>query len=231
MSLIAYTHRASATFAGKNGRIAIQSGPSGPRGPRFFRRSADTAVTCGSSRAATPTSAYPAFSRSAKRILFTKLVDHGGDVAGDVFVMRSDGSHQRNLTDNPAYDTSAELLARTACGSCSRAIGPATTSSSSCMRMGATSAASLMTRLDNDDPVFFPSGRKIAFEVFSGGNGDIFTMRLNGKHRHRLTHNSRFEYLPRRVAERREDRLQRGARQRRTGPVRDPRPTAHTGNV
>ena len=167
MSLIASTHRASATFAGKDGRIAIQS-DRGTEGTQIFTINGHG----GDVRQLTHSDTYvtlPAFSRSGKRILFTQLVDHGGDLDGDVFVMRSNGSHQRNLTDNPAYDTSASFSPN---GNRILFESDRTGHDQLFIMHADGSHQHRITHdsLDNDDPVFFPSGRKIAFEVFSGGN-------------------------------------------------------------
>ena len=44
---------------------------------------------------------YPSWSPDGKKIVFRKII---GDMNSEVFVADSDGSNQRNLTNNPAFD-------------------------------------------------------------------------------------------------------------------------------
>jgi TolB protein len=46
------------------------------------------------------------------------------------------------------------------------------------------------------DAVFFPNGRKIAFDRTVGRQGDIYTVHLDGSHQRRLTDNSKYDYYP-----------------------------------
>ncbi len=184
---------APASFAGKNGRLAIQSDRGGD-GDQIFTANPGG----GDVRQLTHSSSYvtlPAFSRSATRILFTKITGVDPNLAGDIFVMRSDGTRQKNLTQSSAAEFSAsfspdgrhilfesdrtgkdQIYLMKADGSHQRRI--------------------VSDPHDNDDPVFFPSGKKIAFTRYANGSSELYTMRLDGTHRHRITKNSRFDYYP-----------------------------------
>ncbi|MGH2974699.1 MAG: TolB family protein [Solirubrobacterales bacterium] len=185
--------RAPASFAGKNGRLAIQSDRGGD-GDQIFTANPGG----GDLNQVTHSSTYvtlPAFSRSATRIVFTKITGVDPNQAGDIFVMRSDGSHQKNLTQTPASEYSAsfspdgrhilfesdrtgkdQLYLMKADGSDQRRI--------------------ISDPHDNDDPVFFPSGEKVAFTRYANGSSEIYTVRLDGTHLHRVTVNSRPDYFP-----------------------------------
>jgi TolB protein len=185
--------RAPASFPGKNGRLAIQS-DRGTEGNQIFTVNPGG----GGIQQLTHTSNYvtlPAFSRSGDRIAFTEIVDDGSQRAGDIFVMRSDGSHQRNLTKDPSSDYSPSFSP----DSKKILFESDGTGNDQIYLMNADGTHQhriIRSSHDDDDPVFFPSGRKIAFTRYAGGSSEIFTARLDGTHQRQLTDNSRLDYYP-----------------------------------
>jgi Tol biopolymer transport system component len=91
------------------------------------------------------------FSPNGRRILFDS--DRTGH--DQVFIMRADGTHQRRIT----HDS-----------------------------------------LETDDPVFFPSGNKIAFTAYNTPSPScksaIFVMKLDATHRHRITDKTHCQFYP-----------------------------------
>ena len=121
------------------------------------------------------------------RILFDRRVAEPSDY--DILTMRTNGSHQRALTHNPAddygpfpspngrkivfnsdRDGNHEIFIMRADGSHQRQL---------------THTPSLV---NNALPSFSPNGKRIAFASDRDGNSEIFTMRANGSHVHQLTH-------------------------------------------
>ena len=86
---------ASATFPGKNGKVAYRADHGTDTNYRIYIRTksggAETALTPDGTDASNPT-----FTADGSRIVFQK--------GGDIWIMWSDGTHKRNLTQTPLVD-------------------------------------------------------------------------------------------------------------------------------
>jgi TolB protein len=130
----------------------------------------------------------PDFSPTRKKIAFVT----GPPFHRDVYVMRPDGTHQQNLTGNPADDSRPSFSPdgeRIAFAS-----GAGNDAEIFVMRVDGTHRSQL-THNSSDDaaPSFSPNGRRIAFESDRRGNGQgIFVMRADGSHQHLISAAGRF---------------------------------------
>jgi TolB protein len=182
--------QASATFPGKNGRIAYTSNettgcgdihlvkPNGsgdrditntappvceyeaafsPNGRKLVFQRGNNIWSISSKGkglkqlTTTEDAAEPAFSPDGRRIVFVRFAEvnrplarHRGGGESDIWIMRKNGTRERQLASVPGNDTA---------------------------------------------PSFAANGKLIAFESSRDGDREVFTMRANGKRQRQLTHN------------------------------------------
>ena len=188
-SLLLEARRAPASFAGDNGRIAIQSDRSGDA-PQIFtmnKRGGDLEQL----DAQHDLCRRCAYSPDADRILFNKLV--GGK--GDVFVMDADGHHKKDLTKNPAYDTSPSFSpnGRRILFESDRTRPGPDLHHARRRQPPATHHARLALQRR---PRVLPLGPqdRLHLVLTSSCKSAIITMNLDGTHRHRLTDKTHCQY-------------------------------------
>ena len=183
--------RAPASFPGSNGRLAIMS-DRGTEGYQLFTINPGG----GSIHRLTHSDTYvslPTFSKSGEKIAFVKGAPPDGK--GEIYAMRRDGTHQRNLTQNPASDSSpyfspdGEQIVFDSDRAGRRQLFLMNSDGSHLRRI-------IHGSHEDADPVFFPNGGKIAFDRTVGGQGEIYTSHLDGSHQRRLTDNSKYDYYP-----------------------------------
>jgi Tol biopolymer transport system component len=171
MISLALAPPASATFPGRNGRIAYTNNnqqislvkPDGT-GKRTLTSFANGFVEA------------PMVSADGQWIVFDGSTT--GDI--DLYVMRSDGSHRRKITDTAAYEWSPSwspngrwiVFAGDGANSAIRAIHPDGTHRH---RIGTGTG---------EYPRFSPDGKKIAY---GASDGEIHVMNADGTHDHALT--------------------------------------------
>jgi Tol biopolymer transport system component len=174
---------ATATFGGKNGRIAFVSTPLADEGKfEIYTMKANG----GGARRLTHNRAFdsgPTFSPDGRRIAF---VSHR-DGNYEIYLMNADGTEKQRLTHDPAEDREPAFSPD------GRRIAFASDRGGNleiyAMNVDGTHQRRLThRRAVDDDPTFFPNGKKIAFVRVGAGFHDIFTMRADGSRLRRLTH-------------------------------------------
>jgi TolB protein len=174
---------ATATFGGKNGRIAFVSTPLADEDKfEIYTMKANG----GDTRRLTHNAAFdsgPTYSPHGQRIGFVSRRDGNYEI----YLMNADGTKPKRLTHNPADDREPAFSPD------GKRIAFASDRSGNLeihvMNVNGTHQHRLTHRRDvDDDPAFFPSGKKIAFVRVGAGFHDIFTMRADGSRFHRLTH-------------------------------------------
>jgi Tol biopolymer transport system component len=172
---------AGATYAGKNGRIAIAEHGSG--GVQIWAVLPD-----GSDPKQLTTEGFnatPAFSRDGRRMAY--LSDRGGGTY-DIWLMRADGTAAHQLTHmrgNAEFPDFAPGGLRVAFD------GLTAGSAKDDIYVIGTDGKGL-TRLthgqgNNDRPVFSPDGRRIAFVSDRTGVQQVWVMNVDGTRQHQLT--------------------------------------------
>jgi TolB protein len=170
--------------------------------------------------------------RGASHIAFVRTGTHANPDLGDIYVMNTDGSRQRNLTRDPAFYSDPVWSpngGRIAFAAQKRVRrnGSAWATNIYVMAAEGTGLRQLTRTPWSDDPVWSPDGRRIAFLRHFGyppGRSDdhlseVYVMNADGSAKRRLTH----------------DRLEESAlawsRRNTLAFVRAPRlePEAHTG--
>jgi len=163
---------ASATFPGRNGKIAYTT-------PK--QQMAVVKVDGSGRKVLTDISGAgfleaPMFSADGQWIVFDG--DPGGNT--DLFVMKADGSHLRRITHNTAYEWSPSwspngrwiVFATSGGGSPIAVIHPNGTNKH------------LIGTANGEYPRFSPDGRKIAY---GSSDGEIHVMKADGSHDHAIT--------------------------------------------
>jgi Tol biopolymer transport system component len=131
---------------------------------------------------------WPAFTPDGERILFDSDRKNG---VGQIFVMRVDGSHQHALTKGGKGRFDAVMSPNGKQIAFSRFVGPSSNLDVFRMRADGSNEKRLTTDPTRDElPSWFPSSEKLAFESGRDGDDEIFVMRPNGSHVHRLTKNT-----------------------------------------
>lgn len=139
-------------------------------------------------------------SPNGKRIVFvSEREPSGGPGSHDdkIFIMRSDGSHERQLTHTPSgvyneYPSFTPNGRKIVFDSDLDGDGEIFI-----MRADGTHRRQLTHNNDNDyGAVPSPNGKKIAFNSNRDGDQEIFIMRANGSHQHQITHNTSEDELP-----------------------------------
>lgn len=196
---LAIPSAAAAAFPGKNGDIAYQRFYKG--GSEIFsanprtgkaQRLTSNAIKSGESIAA----ASPSFGPDGKRITFTNAVkvSVGHARSNNLFVMRADGSHPKQLTDLssdqflPTFSADGKMIAVSD--------GDETYVQRS---NGKGKATKLTARLPNGGvgATFSPDGTKVAIASSDGGDSDIFLLDVDGSSPVNLTADSDAnEYSP-----------------------------------
>jgi len=134
----------------------------------------------------------PAWSPDGAHIAFTSF-RHGHP--GEIYVMRPDGTGQRDLTNNPAYDDlsawspDAKKIAFTSNRDGNDEIYTMNANGSNQRRLTRSGSADY-------SPSWSPDGRKIAFWSTRDGNGEIYVMNADGSNQTRLTNNPASDYSP-----------------------------------
>src|SRR5438128_1111552 len=110
------------------------------------------------------------------------------EAAGDVFVMRPDGSGRTNLTSSPGRDSSPAWSADGA----RLAFVSERDGNSEIYVMNADGSG--QTRLTNNaaedlNPAWSPDGTQLVFASHRDGNSEIYVMNADGSGHTRLTHN------------------------------------------
>ena len=180
---------APAAFAGKDGRILFQSDRDGrsyeiysmkPDGTRVHQLTDNDLYDDGAT-----------LSPDTKRIVYQQALGPG---EADLFLMRPDGSGQHAITSAPGRDywptwsPNGKKIAFVSDRSGSRQIWV----------MDANGRHQRPVKLNNgleqDGPVFTPSGKKIVFSGYYDGR--IYVMRKDGSHLHRLTNSTAYDEYP-----------------------------------
>jgi TolB protein len=146
---------------------------------------------------AIPSGAASAPGRHAK-ILFDRLVDPTTRDY-EIFTMNPDGSHQRDLTKNPADDwgASASPNGRRIVFVSER--DPDGNDEIFIMRSDGSHQRQLThtpAPIYNEYPSFSPNGKRIIYDSSLGGDGDVRLMRADGSHQHPLTQTFDNDYAP-----------------------------------
>lgn len=173
---------AGATYAGKNGRIAIAEHDGA--GVQIW-----TVLPNGSDPQQLTTEGFnatPAFSRDGKTIAYLSDQSAGGTY--ELWLMRADGTAPRQLTHmrgNAEFPDFAPGGIRVAFD------GVTAGSTKDDIYVIATSGKGL-TRLtrnqgNNDRPVFSPDGKRIAFISDRTGVQQVWVMNQDGTHQHQIT--------------------------------------------
>jgi TolB protein len=137
-----------------------------------------------------------AFSPNGKRIVFARgpsaPAKRGMPGGPDIWVMRADGSRERALTSNPAFDDFPSFSPngkRIAFDS-----GRSGNSDIFEMRADGSNEHALTTgRRDEHDPNYSPDGKRITYSKLTGQEYDVFAMDADGSHQRRLTTSNAFE--------------------------------------
>src|SRR4029453_1636937 len=133
----------------------------------------------------------PAWSPDGRQIAFTSF-RHGN---GEIYVMRSDGSAKRRLTNNTAHDDHAKWSPD------GTRIAFASTRDGNYEIYVMNADGSSPRRLTNDPqsdyaPTWSPDGQRIAWRTNRDGNGEIYSMRTDGTDQQRLTANPSADESP-----------------------------------
>lgn len=136
----------------------------------------------------------PSFTRSGRRILFTRFVRASGEKAHDVehiFSIRRDGGGLRRLTSGPFSDRGPVMSPNGRIVAFERAGVVGVSPHVYTMRPNGSRVVDATPKLAawSSQPDFSPSGNRIAFvRGYPGAsNADLFTMRPNGRGWRRLT--------------------------------------------
>ena len=112
----------------------------------------------------------------------------------EIYVMNSDGSEQKNLTNNPAGDYSSswspdgKKIAFTSGRDGNGEIYVMNADGSEHKRLTNNRAFDMF-------PSWSPDGKKIAFQSKRDGNGEIYVMNSDGTEQKRLTNNPALDFL------------------------------------
>lgn len=138
----------------------------------------------------------PAWSPGGTMIAFTRdTTASTTDAAGDIYVMRQDGSEVRRLTATSAAEYSPSWSpdgARIAFSSNRSGSFEIYT-----MRIDGSDVRRITTNVADDyAPSWSPDGTRIAFHSYRSGSGDIYTMTPSGENVARITASPAFDLAP-----------------------------------
>jgi Tol biopolymer transport system component len=134
----------------------------------------------------------PAFSPNGRKIVYVHDVDPTPGGHYELFAMKPDGSHKHQLThtDDGAYDPAFSPNGKKIAFTTGQGTGIFTVNSDGTHEHQVTDAP------DDLNPSFAPNGRHIVFVHYVGVTPEIFTMRPDGSHLRRLTHNDQSDTNP-----------------------------------
>jgi TolB protein len=140
---------------------------------------------------------FPSWSPDGRELVFQRDLDPmEGEVDYDLFTMKANGTHQRNLTRSPGIqDENADWSPngrRIAFSSDRDGDGEVYT-----MRPDGSRVRQLTVNKGPFDgsPAWSPGGGRIAFDSDRDGNPELYTMRANGSDQTRLTFNQASDFL------------------------------------
>jgi TolB protein len=142
----------------------------------------------------------PAWSPDSSKIAFESTRNGNSDV----FAIEADGSEETQLTKNPAFDgdpawsPDGAKIAFSSLRDGNKEIYVMNADGTGQKRL--TSNGGVVKNADTDmvdqDPVWSPDGRKLAFESSRDGNFEIYTMNADGSNQTRLTDHLALDALP-----------------------------------
>jgi len=150
---------------------------------------------------ADPYDTAPSYSPNGRLVVFARIDLFGQPAPSQIYVMNTDGSGSRALTDGTTFDSNPSFSPDGRRVVFDRAVGATRIPQIFVVNLDGSGLRQLTRSGHNSDPVFAPNGRWIAFvsrrdQDARSDRGDIFSMRPDGSRQRVLIDSPRQESAP-----------------------------------